>query len=188
MAQLKDELKQNFRGHLVVCPDSVTAESLLSALDEDIDTEIGCSPSDRRGFNALCVAPKGDIPSCYKNVYYAGIPAALCTGGTRISDLPQSDLFHHMPDKDGLRALFKALRSLSQSGQTFGSAGEACLALSELCQMQNEQTAPGVCVLMHAGLCAFEKTDKGYRPKVFLEKRDPLEDSLYRALNRREEI
>ncbi|MBQ9408043.1 MAG: single-stranded-DNA-specific exonuclease RecJ [Clostridia bacterium] len=181
LAELKEAFARDFRGQLLICPDAFSAQMALSVLGEFADVEIGGYPTDPRGFNALCVAPSGTIPACYKKIYYAGIPGCLCSGVT-VSDVPVSKLFSRLPDKDTLRTLFKALRSFGASQNIFANEGEVILSAAEVTGIPPETAALGVCVLQHAGLSAFERKDGRLTVQVCMDKREPLEDSLYKAL------
>ena len=180
---LRNELVSGFRGYLILCADSESAEQALR-LAGDADVFIGEYPGDPRGFSALCVSPAGKKPACYPKVFYAGFPACLCGQGARIDGIADSALFERLPDRDMLRQLFKTLRSTKAA---FASVGDVCVKLAENCRLPYETAALGICVMRNAGLCSFEETAKGFLCAVSLEKTDPFEDRLYLALARKEE-
>ncbi len=180
LEELKQEFEKDFRGHLLICADSATAEAALKVLGESADTELGIYPADPRGFNALCVSPAGEIPRCYRKRYFAGLPA--CFGGVCVRDLPESKLFDSLPDRNALRLLYKVLRSFAQGGNVFPNEGDICLHAASASVLAPETAALGVCVLNNAGLCTFREAAGGLKVTVSTDRIDPLEDSLYRAL------
>ena len=179
---LARELADGYRGHTILCPDSDTAERIMREIYAELDIEIGCYPTDRRGFNTLCIAPEGEAGAHCKKMYYAGFPECLCAGGMIVDDIPVSAVFSALPDKNELRELFKSLRDFAHSERAFDDRGAMICDLAAACRMTVGKAAMGACVLMHCGLCTAMDSPKGLMLRVSTDKCDPTEDEMYRAL------
>ena len=182
--EVSQYFSSDFRGSLVVASDAQSARAAANVLGEEADICLYRYPGDPRGFNALCLCPEGQAPGCYKNVFYAGVPAFLCAGGRRILGVPVSPAFSKLPDVEGLREIYRQVRNAAQARRRYTSLSEALSALSRAAKMEASRLSVGLAVLTHAELCGIKISDGGCVPVYFNEKRDPLEDELYREFRR----
>ena len=184
LSEVCREFRHSFRGHLIVAADAAGAEVCLKSLGEDVDVYIGEYPTDPRCFNALCLYPEGEVPAGYAKVYYAGIPACLCTGAVRIMGVAVSPLFGRVPDRDKLRSIFKTIRSAANAGRRFDDQTHLLLSLAKEAGLDAATFALGAGILMHAGLVSTQGCENGIHAAYINEKRDPFEDALCKALCR----
>ena len=182
LEEVQAAFRSNCMGSLVICADAGSARAVLEAIGTEADFFAGEYPSDARCFNAVCECPQGTVPKGYRNVFCAGLPACLVSHGKIIRDLPASPLFGQMPDVDGLRNIFKAVRTLSLQKNKYPDTGDACAALAEEAGLKAEAAALGTGVLRRIGLAAIDKKPEGFGFSFITERKNPAEDEMYIAL------
>ena len=173
LGELKKAFAQEAKGRLVLAADAASARMVWQALNDRADLCVGGFPEDRRGFNAVCVSPEGEIPACYRRIYYAGIPEALCARGARVSGIAPSSLFAACPDKPALREICREIRNLD--GTEMASFAALAAAVARARQLSLPSAALGLSVLFHMGTARLEDGVVRYDPTP----RNPETDNLY---------
>ncbi|NLF28520.1 MAG: single-stranded-DNA-specific exonuclease RecJ [Clostridiales bacterium] len=155
------------QGTLVVCRDFPQALYLIERLDGlRFDLFVGGYPPDPRAFNAVCVLPVGDPPRNYRQV----IPAEDIEGAPAVS-------WEELPDVDGLRDAYRAIRRLSRRPAHFTDFAGLCHILSEECDLSVVGSAAALLALQDMHL--IELPDGGQRLRILpAEKTDPLDSAV----------
>jgi len=165
---LRKALADDPQGTLVLCRDFPQAAYLVERLDGlRFDLFFGGYPPDPRAFNAICVLPFGDPPRNYRRIIAA----------ERIEGAPAVAWAEELPDVDGLRDAYRAIRRLSRRPAHFADFAGLCHLLSAECDLSAVGCAAALAALEDMGL--IELPDGGRRLRICpAEKTDPLDSSV----------
>lgn len=171
-AQLCAQLAKFPQGTLVVAGDAAIAGEF-----ETLDAFIGTYPEDPRSFNAVCLLPAGAIPSGYRHVVYAGVPAP--DGGEAL-ECPCADWVRALPGLEEMRKAYRALKRLFARPVANGSLEGWGRSLADECELSVPCAMAAILVLIDMDL--IEKKDGWRLARGAFHKVDPMESAAYRAV------
>lgn len=171
---LCEALLRSAQDTLIVARDFAQASFLLDALQAAhgrFDTLIGAFPDDPRRFNALCVLPVGTAPA-YASVIFA----------EAVKGAPPCAWLSLLPDIDGLRSAYRALRDIFRRPARYDGFFGLCRLLSADCALSPVGAAAALVALEDMRLIELDAAG-GARP-LPAEKRDPLASGVVKRMLR----
>lgn len=148
---VREKLAASPQGILIVAADAKTAEMLY---DGRCDVFAGKWPDDPRCFNSICILPEGEMSAGYRDVIWAGMPAAM--GGFE-ADVPRAEWTKLMPDVDELRKTYVAARNLLSRPVICDDFYDYAASLGDESRLDRITLLAGLLILIDMGLVA----DKG---------------------------
>ena len=148
---VREMLAASPQGILIVAADAKTAEMLY---DGRCDVFAGNWPDDPRCFNSICILPEGEMPTGYRDVIWAGLPAI--DGGYE-ADVPRTEWVRLMPDVDELRKTYVAARNLLSRPVICDDFYDYAASLGDESQLDRITLLAGLLILIDMGLVV----DKG---------------------------
>ena len=174
-ADVRALLAASPQGTLLAALDEGQALFLLDMLAEEpplrFDLEIGAYPQDPRAFNAVCLLPAGAPPRNYRRLIRAD----------DVQGAPRCAWFGELPDVDGLRNAYRALRDILRRPAVYEGLAGLCRLLSAECGLT--LAGAGAALLALEDMRLVEINESGAR-LLPIEKRDPMDSAAVQMLLR----
>lgn len=163
------------QGTLLAAADFDQAEFLLNLLAEEpsarFDLTVGAFPADPRAFNAVCLLPAGPAPKRYRRLVWAGW----------IEGAPPCAWLRELPDVDGMRNAYRALRDMLRRPLRCADYADLCRLTGEECGLTAVGAAAALLAL--ADMRLIETNAAGAR-LLPAEPRDPMQSGVVRRILR----
>ena len=163
------------QGALLAAADVEQALFLLDLLMAEpplrFDLALGQYPQDARAFNAVCLLPAGAPPRNYRRRIWADA----------VEGAPRCAWLAELPDVDGLREAYRALRALLRRPAVYEGLAGLCRLLSAECGLS--AAGAGAALLALADMRLVEVDESGAR-LLPVEKRDPMDSAAVQMLLR----
>ena len=174
-ADVRAALAASPQGTLLAALDEGQALFLLDMLAEEpplrFDLEIGAYPQDPRAFNAVCLLPAGAPPRNYRRLIRAD----------DVQGAPRCAWFGELPDVDGLRNAYRALRDILRRPAVYEGLAGLCRLLGAECGLT--LAGAGAALLALEDMRLVEINESGAR-LLPMEKRDPMDSAAVQTLLR----
>ena len=179
-------LEDNVQGIWVICASLDTAQDILRRAEErKPDLLIGHMPTDRRAFSSVIVCPEriGALPKGVRTLVTAGVPAIKCEDGIELRALSgvEGVAKEDIPDVDGMREVYKAIRLLTRQGSRTRGIDEMTEQLSSRCGLS--RTACHLSVLALCDMKLIEVCFKPFSARLLPPtKTDPAASAVWRDI------
>ena len=174
-ADVRAALAASPQGTLLVAESVKQALFLLDLLSQEpplrFDFIAGAYPADARAFNALCLLPAGAPARNYRRVFHARM----------VEGAPPAGWTAALPDVDGLRRVYRAVRDLRRHPLYYQGLAALCRLLAPDCALEAEGVGAALWALAEMGL--IEADERGAR-LLPMEKRDPMDSAAVQMLLR----
>ena len=163
------------QGTLLAAADFEQALFLIGIVEEEpalrCDVTIGAYPQDARAFNALCLLPAGREARNYRRVLWA----------REVRGAPACAWRAELPDVDGLREAYRALRGILRRPAVYEGLAGLCRLVGGECGLSGVGAGAALLALQDMRLI---KTDERGARLLPMEKRDPMESAVVQTLLR----
>ena len=174
-ADVRAALAASPQGTLLVAESVKQALFLLDLLSQEpplrFDFIAGAYPADARAFNARCLLPAGAPARNYRRVFHARM----------VEGAPPAGWTAALPDVDGLRRVYRAVRDLRRHPLYYQGLAALCRLLAPDCALEAEGVGAALWALAEMGL--IEADERGAR-LLPMEKRDPMDSAAVQMLLR----
>lgn len=174
-ADVRAALAASPQGTLLVAESVEQALFLLDLLSQEpplrFDFAAGAWPKDPRAFNALCLLPSGAPARNYRRVFHARM----------VEGAPRAEWTAELPDVDGLRRTYSALRGVLRRPLLCGDFAELCRLLAP--ESGLSCAGVGAALWALADMRLIEADERGAR-LLPMEKRDPMDSAAVQMLLR----
>ncbi|MGI6173241.1 MAG: single-stranded-DNA-specific exonuclease RecJ [Christensenellales bacterium] len=181
-------LDANPRGTLLIALTKKAVQAVLHVAQRfPPDVCIGAYPADKRGFNAVCLLPKGEFSEGYRHIVLLDAPEVLfgdVPGGSQLfrdENMGDAPWLRALCDKDMLREVYKAVRRILSRPFHRRDAMLLYRDIMECSGVPMLGALSGLYVLDHMGLISFREKPLQIVGKPPF-KAEPEDDAMYQRI------